>query len=72
MVCGLHNRQVGHGAFGVDHSSWQVHRISRTNFFFSSGGVVGAACDGIFGCSDWHKVVILFPLHCTPYTVAPC
>ena len=31
---------------------------------FSSGRVVGAACGRIFWCSDWHKIVTWFPLHC--------
>ena len=37
-------------------------------------------CGGIVSCSDWHKIVLAFPLHCmkfgklcrTPYTVALC
>ena len=43
----------------------EVLRISSTEKnVFSSGGVVGAACGDIFRCSDWHKIVILFPPHC--------
>ena len=68
MLCGLHHRHVGHSTFGFDHSSWQVHRISRTKKMLTQAGVlfVGAACGGIFWCSEWHEIVIIifFPLHC--------
>ena len=34
MLCGLHHiRRVGHSAHGVDHSSWQVHRILYIGFY---------------------------------------
>ena len=57
MLCGLHHKRVEHSALGIDHSSWQVHRISKTKKKkkndFSSGGVVrGAAEFRVFLMSD--------------------
>ena len=45
-------------------ASYQLHGISRTNKMLFQAGYFG--CGAIFWCSDWHEIVILFPLHLMP------
>ena len=63
---GLHQRHVGHSAFGVDHSNWQVHRISRTKkMLFHAGALWVRRAAGFSGVLIDTKSLlrILFPLH---------
>ena len=45
-------------------ASYQVHGISRTKEMLFQAGVFG--CGEFFWCSDWHEIIILFPLHLMP------
>ena len=45
-------------------ASHKVHWIARTKEMFFQAGVI--RCGDFFWCSDWHEVVILFPLHLMP------
>ena len=76
MLCQLHTEHVRRITFrvGPARASIQGFSINKKMFFiwvcFGRGGIPS--------CSDWHKIVRLFPLHCmnflqlcrTPHTAA--
>ena len=45
-------------------ASYHLHGISRTKEMLFQAGVFGRG--DFFWCSDWHEIVILFPLHLMP------
>ena len=45
-------------------ASYQVHGISRTKEMLFQAGAFGVRRS--LPCSDWHEIVILFPLHLMP------
>ena len=48
-------------------ASYQLHGISRTKEMLFQAGVLWVRRNfEFFWCSDWHEIVILFPLHLMP------
>ena len=50
--------------FVFNAASYQVPELSRTKEMLFQAGVFGGG--EFFWCSDWHEIVILFPLHLMP------
>ena len=61
MFSGLHNRHVRRITFRVDPARRSTQGISINKRLFLIRVCFG--CGGILSCSDWHKIVLLFPLH---------
>ena len=47
-------------------ASYQLHGISRTKQMFFQAGVFRVRRNFLVFCSDWHEIVVLFPLHLMP------
>ena len=64
MLCGLRTGHARDITLVFIAARNQVHGISRTKEIIFQAGVF--ECGEVFWCSDWHEIVILFPLHLMP------
>ena len=64
MLYGLHTGHARDVTICVCRSSYKGHGISRTKEMLFQAGVFRVRRN--FLVSDWHEIVILFPLHLMP------